>query len=53
VVMHRIAGVLAYTDFAVREVYQPVKVWVQVGCTDARNDDTVASLLARGRRNLD
>ncbi|MCR6632139.1 MAG: diguanylate cyclase [Magnetospirillum sp.] len=53
VVMHRIAGVLAYTDFAVREVYQPVKVWVQVGCTDARDDDTVASLLARARRNID
>ncbi len=53
VVMHRIAGVLAYTDFAVREVYQPVKVWVQVGCTDARPDDTVASLLARARGNID
>lgn len=53
VVMHRIAGVLAYTDFAVREVYQPVKVWVQVGCTDARDDDTVASLLARARGNID
>lgn len=53
VVMHRIAGVLAYTDFAVREVYQPVKVWVQVGCTDARDDDDLASLLARVRRDLD
>ena len=53
VVMHRIAGVLAYTDFAVREVYQPVKVWVQVGCTDARDDDSVASLLARARGNID
>lgn len=53
VVMHRIAGVLAYTDFAVREVYQPVKVWVQVGCTDARDSDTVGSLLARARTNLD
>jgi two-component system cell cycle response regulator len=53
VVMHRIAGVLAYTDFAVRDVYQPVKVWVQVGCTDAQNDDTVASLLARARHNID
>ncbi|MGE5475715.1 MAG: diguanylate cyclase domain-containing protein [Bacteroidales bacterium] len=53
VVMHRIAGVLAYTDFAVREVYQPVKVWVQVGCTDVRSDDTVATLLTRARRNID
>lgn len=53
VVMHRIAGVLAYTDFAVREVYQPVKVWVQVGCTDARDGDDEASLLARARGNID
>jgi two-component system cell cycle response regulator len=53
VVMHRIAGVLAYTDFAVREVYQPVKVWVQVGCTDARLGDDMAKLVARAHQNLD
>ncbi|CAA7616081.1 diguanylate cyclase domain-containing protein [Magnetospirillum sp. UT-4] len=53
VVMHRIAGVLAYTDFAVREVYQPVKVWVQVGCADARDDDDVDTLLRRARRDID
>ncbi|MBI5163337.1 MAG: diguanylate cyclase [Magnetospirillum sp.] len=53
VVMHRIAGVLAYTDFAVRDVYQPVKVWVQVGSTDVRAGDNVAALLARARHNLD
>jgi len=52
-VIHRIAGVLTYTDFAVREVYQPVKLWVQVGATDAQADDDLATLLARARRNLD
>lgn len=52
VVMHRISGVLAYTDFAVKEVYQPVKVWVQAGGAEARPDDDVASLVARARRNL-
>lgn len=52
VVMHRIAGVLAYTDFAVHDVYQPVKVWVQVDCAEARSDDDVGSLLARARRNI-
>jgi len=52
VVMHRIAGVLAYTDFAVREVYQPVKAWVQVGATEARPGDDIAAVLARVRRNL-
>jgi diguanylate cyclase (GGDEF) domain len=53
VVMHRIAGILAYTDFAVREVYQAVKVWVQAGCTDAQSETDVAGLVARARRNLD
>lgn len=53
VVMHRIAGVLSYTDFAVREVYQPVKIWVQVSCTDARPDDTMTSLLTRAKAKLD
>lgn len=52
VVMHRIAGVLAYTDFAVREVYQPVKLWVQVGATIARPGDDVATLVARARQNI-
>ena len=53
VVMHRIAGVLAYTDFAVRDVYQPVKVWVQVGCTVVGPEDTLGSVLSRARQNLD
>lgn len=53
VVMHRIAGVLAYTDFAVRDVYQPVKVWVQVGCTVIGPGDTLDAVLARARQNLD
>jgi two-component system cell cycle response regulator len=53
VVMHRIAGVLAHTDFAVREVYQPVKVWVQVGSSDVRAGDTVPALLGRALAKLD
>lgn len=52
VVVHRIAGVLAYTDFAVRDVYQPVKVWVQVGATHAHGDDDLLSLMTRARLNL-
>jgi len=52
-VIHRIAGVLTYTDFAVREVYQPVKLWVQVGATDAHASDDLTTLLARARRNID
>ncbi len=52
IVMHRIAGVLAYTDFAVKDVYQPVKVWARVGAADLRPDDTVATLVARARRDI-
>lgn len=53
VVMQRIAGVLSCTDFAVREVYQPVKVWVRVGSADATPDDTIEGLIARARATLD
>lgn len=53
VVVHRIAGVLSNTDFAVPEVYQPVRIWVQVGCTDARPDDDCQSLFARAGAALD
>lgn len=53
VVMHRIAGVLAYTDFAVKDVYQPVKIWVQVGSTELRPDDSLDSVISRARLNLD
>ncbi len=51
-VMNRIAGVLSYTDFAVKDVYMPVKVWVQAGCAVAQADDTIDLLLARARSNL-
>lgn len=52
-VMNRIAGVLSYTDFAVKDVYMPVKVWVQAGCAVAQSEDTVDLLLARARARLD
>ena len=52
IVMNRITGVLAYTDFAVREVYQPVKVWVRAGAADLLPGDTVDSLVDRARRDL-
>jgi two-component system cell cycle response regulator len=52
IVMHRIASVLTYTDFAVPDVYQPVKVWVEVGSALAREDDTVETLLARAHARM-
>ncbi len=52
IVMNRIAGVLAYTDFAVKEVYEPVKVWVRVGAADLQPDDDVGSLVGRARSDM-
>lgn len=51
-VINRIAGVLAYTDFAVRDVYEPVKVWVRAGYAELTDDDTTESLIARARQAM-
>lgn len=53
IVMNRIAGVLAYTDFAVKDVYQPVKVWVRAGAAELQPEDhSVVELIARARQNI-
>lgn len=52
VVMNRIAGVVSYTDFAVKDVYQPVKVWVQTGSAAVTAADTVDTLISRARAKL-
>jgi len=49
-VLNRIAGVLAYTDFAVREVYEPVKVLVRVGSAELQEGESAESLVARARQ---
>jgi two-component system cell cycle response regulator len=51
-VINRIAGVLAYTDFAVRDVYEPVKVWVRVGSAELEDGDTMESLIARAHQPM-
>ncbi len=51
-VINRIAGVLAYTDFAVRDVYEPVKVWVRVGSAELTDGDTAESLITRARQAM-
>jgi two-component system cell cycle response regulator len=53
IVMNRIAGVLAYSDFAVKDVYEPVKIWTRVGAADLQPDDSAMSLVARARVNVD
>jgi len=51
-VINRIAGVLAYTDFAVRDVYEPVKVWVRSGYAELVDGDNTESLIARARQAM-
>lgn len=51
-VINRIAGVLAYTDFAVREVYEPVKVWVRIGSAELKEGEDAAALIARARQAM-
>jgi two-component system cell cycle response regulator len=51
-VINRIAGVLAYTDFAVRDVYEPVKVWVRAGYAELTDQDDTESLIARARQAM-
>lgn len=51
-VMNRIAGVLTFTDFAVPDVYRPVKIWPLVGVAGMEPDDTAEGILMRARANL-
>jgi two-component system cell cycle response regulator len=53
VVMHRIAGILSTTDFAIPDIYQPIRVWVQVGAAAAKPGDDPEQLYARARASLD
>lgn len=53
IVMHRIAGVLSHTDFAVPDVYEVVQVWLQVGATELGPDDTPETVIARARLRLE
>lgn len=52
VVMNRIAGVLTFTDFAVPEVYRPVKVWPLVGVAGLEPGDRPETILGRAAANL-
>ena len=53
VVMHRIAGILSYTDFAVVDVFQPISVWVESGLAALQADDTPEKLVSRARHSID
>lgn len=48
-VMARIAGILSHTDFAIRDVYQPIAVDVEFGLAEVTMGDTADALMARAR----
>ena len=53
IVMHRIAGILSYTDFAIPDVFQPLSVWVEVGITSLDLGDEAPQLIERARKHID
>ena len=52
IVMHRIAGILSYTDFALPDVYQPVSVWVECGIAQLQSDDNIQTMVQRARNSF-
>ncbi len=52
-VMHRVASVISYTDFAVPDVFQPLSVWVELGMAELQPDDTADGLIERARSHLE
>ena len=53
IVIGRIAGILSHTDFALRNVYQPVSVAVEVAMAELAAEDSADRLIARARETLD
>jgi two-component system cell cycle response regulator len=52
-VVDRVTGILNYTDFAVKDVYRPVKVTVGVGYAELEADDDVGAMIGRARERLE
>jgi len=51
-VIGRVTGILEYTDFAVKDVFRPVKVTVDVGHAELRAADDAGAMIARAREQL-
>ncbi len=52
-VIGRVTGILEYTDFAVKDVYRPVRVAVKVGWAELEPDDDAGAMIARARQQLE
>jgi len=50
-VLHRIAGVINFTEFSVPEVETPIAVSLQAGCAGLEPGDTAGGLIARARED--
>lgn len=51
-VIERVTGIIDYTDFAVKDVFRPVKVTIGVGGAELEADDDVGALIERARQRL-
>lgn len=51
-VIDRVTGIIDYTDFAVKDVFRPVKVTVAVGGAELEADDDPGALIERARERL-
>lgn len=51
-VLQRITGVINFTEFAIRDGGEPVKVHLQNGCAALQADDSAESLIARARAEI-
>lgn len=52
IVMHRIAGILSYTDFAIIDVFQAISIWVEVGISTIEENDDVDKIIKRARKSI-
>ncbi|MDP6567776.1 MAG: diguanylate cyclase [Alphaproteobacteria bacterium] len=50
-VLHRIAGVIDFTEFAVPGVDEPISIELRTGCAEWQSDDTAETLIARACAN--
>ena len=51
-VLQRITGLINLTEFAVRDIGEPIRVHLQTGCAALQADDSAESLIARARADI-
>jgi len=51
-VMHRVAGIIDFTDFSVQDVYRPVNISVTMGLAELLPGDNSETLILKSHENL-